>query len=235
MADAAALIARNLAAVRGRMACAAARSGRSPGEVRLVAVTKYVGAAEIRMLIAAGCDLLGESRPQQLWQKAVELADLPVRWHLVGHLQRNKAARTVPLVEMIESADSLRLIEALDGAAAAIGRRVPVLLEVNVAGEAAKTGLRPDEVEPLLARLPAFGHVEVRGLMGMAALEGGPDEARRDFAALRGLRDRLRGACPEGVRLDELSMGMSGDFEAAIEEGATIVRVGSALFEGIAL
>lgn len=234
MSDFESRIGENLASVRARMADAAARSGRTARDVRLVAVTKYVTSGQVRALAAAGCDLLGESRPQELWRKAADLADLPVRWHLVGHLQRNKAARTVPLVEMIESVDSLRLVEALDRAGAALGRSVPVLLEVNVSGETAKTGLRPEEVGPLLDQMPRFARVEVRGLMGMAALEGGPDEARRAFAALRGLRDRLRAAAPGCVSLGELSMGMSGDFEEAIEEGATIVRVGSALFEGIA-
>ena len=110
---------------------------------------------------------------------------------------------------------------------------IPVLLEVNISGEEAKTGLPADRIEPLLAELPKYANVSVRGLMCMAGLEGGPDEARRDFAALRNLRDRLQAVCPPGVALDELSMGMSADFEAAIEEGATIVRIGSALFEGV--
>jgi len=233
MADIAARIAENVAHIRGRIADAAARSGRAASDITLVAVTKYVSAAEVRALVAAGCRELGESRPQQLWEKAAELADLPIQWHLIGHLQRNKVRRTLPLVAMIHSVDSPRLLAAIDADAGESPRPFPVLLEVNTSGETAKHGLQPGEVEPLLTELPRYRHVAVRGLMCMASLEGGPDAARRDFAALRQLRDRLRGRCPPGVALDELSMGMSGDFEIAIEEGATIVRVGSALFEAV--
>ena len=226
------LIAENVAEIRARIARAAERSGRTPDRIALVAVTKYVLAELIRPVAAAGCCELGESRPQQLWEKAELLADLPVRWHLIGHLQRNKVRRTLPLTVLIHSVDSRRLLAAIDQEAGDAGP-VRVLLEVNVSGESAKFGFQPDEIEPLLAELPNFANVSVRGLMCMAGLEGRPDDARREFAALRQLRDRLRPSCPKGVVLDELSMGMSGDFEAAIEEGATIVRVGSALFKGI--
>jgi len=231
MVDLAERIHRNLAEVRDRIAQAARRSGRAPDSIRLVAVTKFVGEAEIRALVEAGCTTLGESRPQQLWEKAAPLAELPIHWHLIGHLQRNKAKRTVPLVEMIQSVDSLDLAVALDRHADEAGRRVPVLLEVNVSGEPAKHGFAPDEVASHLPSLARLTHLDIRGLMCMASLEGGLDAARRDFAALRDLRDRLQGDCPETIRLDELSMGMSGDFEVAIEEGATMVRIGSALFE----
>jgi hypothetical protein len=222
-----------VAQIRGRIADAAARSGRAASDVTLVAVTKYVSAADVRAVVAAGCRELGESRPQQLWEKAAELADLSIQWHLIGHLQRNKVRRTLPLVAMIHSVDSPRLLAAIDAECGGTGKFSGVLLEVNTSGETAKHGLQPGEVEPLLTELPRYRHVAVRGLMCMASLEGGPDAARRDFAALRQLRDRLRGRCPPGVALDELSMGMSGDFETAIAEGATIVRVGSALFEAV--
>jgi len=225
-------IAANLADVQSRIAEAAARSGRRPDEVRLVAVTKYVEPETVRHLVAAGCTLLGESRPQHLWRKAETLADLPITWHLIGHLQRNKVRRTLPLVAMIESADSPRLVAAVDAAAAELDRRAPLLLEVNVSGEEAKHGFRPGGVRPFLDELAGYRHVAIRGLMCMARWGGGPDAARRDFAALRELRDRLRPHCPDGIVLDELSMGMSGDFEEAVEEGATIVRIGSALYEG---
>ena len=225
-------IADNLTAVRERIAAAAARSGRAAEAVRLVAVTKYVGLDEIHALLDAGCLDLGESRPQQLQQRAAELAGRPVRWHLIGHLQRNKARKTIGLTTLIHSVDNLRLAEAISSEAAAIGRPVEVLLEVNVSGEASKDGLSPDELTPLLPQLARLSGLRVRGLMCMAALDSGAEGARRDFARLRELRDRLRGDCPPDIVLDELSMGMSGDFEAAIEEGATIVRVGSALFEG---
>ena len=224
-------IAANVATICGRIAEAARRSGRSADAVKLIAVTKYAGPDEIRALVAAGCTELGESRPQQLWERAAALGDLPVRWHMIGHLQRTKVERTLPLVTMVHSVDSVRLAEAIDGAAAALARRLPVLLEVNVSGEAAKHGFAFTEVEPLLPALLKLKNIEIRGLMCIAGLEGGDAAARRDFAALRTLRDRLQAICPAGMHLDELSMGMSGDFEIAIEEGATMVRVGSALFE----
>lgn len=231
MSEHSARIADNVAQVRGRIADAAIRSGRTANQVTLVAVTKYVLADAVRPLVAAGCLDLGESRPQQLWDKAAALADLPVRWHLIGHLQRNKVRRTLPLVSMAHSIDSPRLLAAIDEEAT---RPIPVLLEVNVSGESAKHGFAPEQVEPFLAELASYRNIAVRGLMCMAGLEGGPDDARREFAALRQLRDRLRPHCPPNVTLDELSMGMSGDYEIAIEEGATLVRVGSALFEGVA-
>lgn len=230
MSDLSAKIAENVAVVRGRIADAALRSGRTPDSVRLVAVTKYVSADVVRPLVAAGCTDLGESRPQKLWEKAEALVDLPVRWHMIGHLQTNKVRRTAPLLAMIHSIDSQRLLEAVDEAS---DRPLPVLLEVNTSGEAAKDGLTPAMVEPFLEQASRCRNVAIRGLMCMAGLEGDLDAARRDFAALRELRDRLRRNCPAGVELDELSMGMSGDYEIAIEEGATIVRVGSALFEGV--
>jgi pyridoxal phosphate enzyme (YggS family) len=233
MPDAARRIRENVAAIRARIAAAAGRSGRAAEAVTLVAVTKFVGEPEIRALVAAGCTILGESRPQHLWDKAPRLAGLPIRWHLIGHLQRNKVRRTLPLVEMIESVDSLELVVAMDRHAAEIGRRVPILLEVNVAGEPAKHGFDAPSIARQLPDLGKLAHIDVRGLMCMASLEGGPDVARRDFARLRELRDGLRPQCPDSVRLEELSMGMSGDFEVAIEEGATIVRIGSALFEGV--
>jgi PLP dependent protein len=236
MTNAAARIAENVAAVRGQIAAAAQRSGRPADAVKLVAVTKYVSADVVRPLVEAGCLDLGESRPQQLWDKAAQLSDLPIRWHLIGHLQRNKLRRTLPLATLIHSVDSPRLLAAIDEEmqappAPSDAAPIPVLLEVHISSEAAKQGFTPAEVEPFLAEAVAYRHVSIRGLMGMASLEGGPDAARREFAALREFRDRLKPNCPPGVTLDELSMGMSGDFQIAIEQGATLVRVGSALFE----
>jgi hypothetical protein len=154
----------------------------------------------------------------------------PRRWHLVGHLQRNKVRRTLPLVTMIHSVDSERLLAAIHEARTEAADNLPaadVLLEVNTSRESAKHGLSPDAVDPLLATAPQYPGVSIRGLMTMAALEGGPDVAARNFAMLRELRERLKRNAPDGVTLNELSMGMSGDFEVAIREGATIVRVGS--------
>ncbi len=226
-------IAESLARIRHRIAEAAKSSGRLPEEVTLVAVTKYVGQAEIRGLVEAGCLLVGESRPQQLWDRAAALENLPIHWHLIGHLQRNKVRRTLPLVEMIQSADSPRLVTAIDQAAAELDCTMPILLEVNVSGEQSKHGFAPDQVEQYLDELAGVRHVEVRGLMCMASLEGGLDSAQRDFASLREVRDRMQANCPPEIHLEELSMGMSGDYEVAIREGATIVRIGSALFEGL--
>jgi hypothetical protein len=227
------IIAENLARVRDAIAAAAREAGRAADEVTLVGVTKYVDAATTRAAVEAGLVALGESRPQQLWDKAEALRDRPIQWHQIGHIQRNKVRRTVPLVAMIQSLDSPRLAAVLDAEAAKLDRTLPVLIEVNISGDASKHGFMPEDVEPLLGDLAAHRHLAIRGLMAMAALEGGPGRARRDFARLRELRDRLRPNCPDGASLDELSMGMSGDFREAILEGATIVRVGSALFEGV--
>jgi PLP dependent protein len=237
-------IAENLHRVRERIARAAESAGRKPEEVMLVGVTKYVGAQQAAELAAAGCADLGESRPQEMWAKAATLASEPalaggklsatMRWHLVGHLQRNKVQRTLPLVSLIHSVDSERLLAEINEARKAQDdSRGPldVLLEVNTSGEAAKHGLAPDEVEPLIAAAIKFPHVAIRGLMTMAALEGGELVAVRNFAMLHELRDRLSPGAPDCVQLDELSMGMSGDFETAIREGATIVRIGSLLWQ----
>ena len=232
MSQLVARIAENLAHLRERIAEAAATSGRPADAITVVAVTKYVAEQEIRALVEAGCTLLGENRPQQLREKAHAVKDLPVRWHMIGHLQRNKVRRTLGLVEMVQSADSPRLVTAIDRVAAELSRPMPILLEVNVSGDAAKHGFEPEAIEPYLEDLADCEWVEVRGLMCMAGLEGGPEAARGDFARLRQLRERLARNCPKGVSLNELSMGMSGDFEAAVTEGATIVRIGSALFEG---
>jgi PLP dependent protein len=223
----------NLARVRDNIAAAAARAGRQAESVMVVGVTKYVEPFVARLLVEAGLDTLGESRPQQLWQKAEALGDLQVNWHLIGHLQRNKVKRTLPLVACIHSVDSLRLLQEISREAAVIQRTADVLLEVNISGDASKTGLQPEKIEPLFPEIVKLPPVRVLGLMTMAGLEGGTDRARRDFAALRELSERLKPNCPSNVQMSELSMGMSGDYEVAIEEGATMVRVGSALFEGI--
>ncbi len=225
---------RNLARVREHMAAAAARSGRLPDSVTLVAVTKYVSPEVARLLPQAGVLDLGESRPQDLWLKASALQDQAVRWHLVGHLQRNKVVRTLPLVHLIHSADSTRLLAAIDAAAAARQRIADVLLEVNVSGQPQKHGFAPDALADALHQAARCCWVRVRGLMAMAGTPGDLAAARREFASLRELRNRLQQLQSSRVKLDELSMGMSGDFEVAIEEGATMVRIGSALFEGIA-
>jgi pyridoxal phosphate enzyme (YggS family) len=230
----------NLAAVRARIADACGRAGRPVAEVRLVGVTKYVSADLAALLVRAGCRDLGESRPQSLWDKAAALAAWeasaePPRWHLIGHLQRNKLRRTLPWLSLLHSLDSVRLLEAIQAEAALAGKPCDVLVEVNLTNDPGRTGLPEAEVPAILEAATAMDHVRVRGLMGMASqpdsVESGA--ARREFARLRELRDALRRGLPPGA-LAELSMGMSGDFEEAILEGATLVRVGSALWEGLA-
>jgi pyridoxal phosphate enzyme (YggS family) len=227
------LIADNVARIRERIAAAALKAGREIDSVRLVAVSKYVDATTAAMLLAAGCKDLGESRPQELWAKAADPRLAGAHWHLIGRLQRNKVARTVPLCDLIHSVDSERLLAAIQGAAVGAPTPAPILLEVNCSGEAAKQGFEPDDVRRMLPTLVNYPAVAVSGLMTMAPLEGGERAARAAFTKLRELRDELTQNARPGVTLDELSMGMSNDFEAAIAEGATIVRVGSALFEGV--
>lgn len=223
----------NLARVRDRINEAAQRAGRDPSEVRLVGVSKYVSAEASAALVRAGCADLGESRPQQLWDKAASTAfeGVDVRWHMIGHLQRNKVARTVATAELIHSVDSPRLLQAINEAAREAGKRQRVLLEVNCSGEVEKHGLTGDALRELASTLSDYPSIYVCGLMTMAAGDGNLATAAANFSMLRQLRDELTAG---GVLLPELSMGMSGDFEVAIAEGATVVRVGSALWEGIA-
>jgi hypothetical protein len=220
-------------AVRERIASACRRAGRSAGDVTLVAVTKAVSAELAGALHSLGQVDLGENRPQELWRKAAALPTA-VRWHLIGHLQRNKIDRTLPLVQLIHSVDSVRLLQALDEEAVRQERDVTVLLEVNAGAEASKQGFAAGEVPGLKAIIQPLRRVRVAGLMTMAALEDDPERCRPTFARLRELRDRLARELSPPHRLEHLSMGMSNDFEIAIEEGATLVRLGSVLFEGMA-
>ncbi len=226
------ILAQRLAAVESRIDAACRRAGRPRAEVTLVAVTKTVSPAVAAVLPGLGVIDLGESRPQELWNKAAELPDT-VRWHLVGHLQRNKIERTLGLVHLIHSVDSVRLLEALEQEATKQGRTVPVLLEVNLSQEPSKHGFAEKDVPGLASRITELKQVEVRGLMTMAAWEAEPERCRPTFAALRALRERLQTSLGPSYRLDELSMGMTNDFEVAIEEGATLVRIGTALFEDV--
>lgn len=233
-ADACRQIADNWHRVVDEVSEAVAAAGRSRESIRIVGVSKYADATKTAALVAAGCSELGESRPQSLWSKAEAIGDPAVRWHMVGHLQRNKVRRTVPLVSLIHSIDSVRLAEAIDAEAGAIGGPVRGLLEVNISGDAAKHGLAADAVPAAVEAMSRLRHLRVVGLMGMAARGSDAAAARRTFESLRSLRDRfVERGIPEGVAMDELSMGMSGDFSEAIAAGATIVRIGSRLFEGV--
>ncbi|MGB6041860.1 MAG: YggS family pyridoxal phosphate-dependent enzyme [Pirellulales bacterium] len=233
MADPFEIISQNLTEVRQRITDAASRSGRDPKDVRLIAVTKYVPAEIARLLVRARATELAESRPQELWPKAELLQDAGVTWHLVGHLQRNKVRRTVQVASWIHSVDSEKLLQAIAEEATTAGRFVEVLLEVNVSGDEAKHGFRPEDLASALSRIPSSTAVAIRGFMTMARRQGGQEVARRDFAKLRQLRDELAVDAAEHISLDELSMGMSGDYEQAIAEGATMVRVGRALYKGL--
>lgn len=220
----------NLARVQARIAAACRRVGRDPADVELVAVTKSAPLDWIRHLPELGVRKLGENRPQQLVERAAQVSG--VEWHLVGHLQRNKVRSVLPHTALIHSVDSLRLLQRISDVAGELQQTVRVLLQVNVSGEASKQGLAPEE---LLQAWPAFDavpHVEIAGLMAMAPLADDPEAARPTFRGLRELRDRLV-RLPGEPRLPTLSMGMSHDMDVAVEEGATVVRIGSALFEGL--
>lgn len=220
----------NLADVHHRIKEAAARSGRTEDDVKLIAVTKYVDAATTAQLHAAGAKCLGENRPQMFEEKANELSHLDIEWHMIGNLQRNKVKRTLMHATLIHALDRDSLIDAVAKEAAAQDRTVRCLLEVNVSGESSKHGYSADEVGAAIERVITKPSIRLEGLMCMAGLAGDADDARREFALLREIRDSHANVRTDNVDLRELSMGMSGDFETAIEEGATIVRVGSALY-----
>lgn len=223
-------LAENLAGIRERIAAACLRSGRDPNDVTLIAVTKYTPLDRVRELVGLGHLTLGESRPQQLLERA-GLLPSGVEWHLIGHLQRNKVRSILPVMALIHSIDSLRLLKRIDQVAGELGLRPRVLLQVNVSGERTKDGFPMAELETRWSEVLGYRHVEVRGLMTMAPLTEDDTLIRPVFRGLRELRDRLNVMSPEPC-LRELSMGMSGDFDIAIEEGATLVRLGSLLFDG---
>lgn len=222
----------NWECVRSDVRNAAQAAGRDPDQIKIIGVTKYVDAETTRMLVDAGCSVLGENRPQVLWQKAEsdELADAPVQWHMIGHVQRNKLRRMLRHQATIHSVDSQRLLGAIGDEAVARDETIDVLLEVNISGEEAKTGMPESE---LLKCIESAESIPVNpiGLMAMAGWGTTGDEARGQFAKVRELRDQL--TAKTGLALSHLSMGMSGDFREAIAEGATMVRIGSRLFEGI--
>ncbi len=219
----------NLDSVRVAIAEAARRSGRDPGAITLVAVTKMQEPAIVRELFALGVSDLGENYPQALWGKASELDDLTIRWHLIGHLQGNKVARSVPLVRMIHSVDSLKLLRALD--AMNLADPPQICLQVNCSGEASKHGWSPSGLMDDAEAIAACRNVPIAGLMTIARLDSDASSARASFSQARELKRQL--AEETGLALPDLSMGMSNDFREAIEEGATIVRIGSTLFEGV--
>lgn len=215
-------------AVCDRIAAACGRSGRAASSVRLVAVTKYAPIEAVQELISLGHRDFGENRPQQLLERSAVLPD-DVTWHLIGPLQRNKARKVLPVATMIHSVESLRLLEALERLAEELSVRPRLLLEVNVSGEATKHGFSPAELRAAWSQITKLKRLDIAGLMTMAPDTDDPETVRPYFRLLRELRDELAAIGP--FSLPELSMGMSGDFEVAIEEGATLVRLGSVLFD----
>jgi len=226
-------IAENIQRVHEQIDEAVRRAGRSADSVTLMAVSKTFPAEAIHEAYAAGLRVFGENRVQEFGEKSAKVRGLPdARFHLIGHLQSNKANKAAELFHAVDSVDSLKLAERLNAAASALGKRLAVLLEVNVGGEAAKSGLAPDsaEMEGLLQAAPRLAQLEIHGLMTVPPFTENPEDARPYFRQLRELRDRLRTKNFPSVQLSELSMGMSHDFAVAIEEGSTCVRVGTAIF-----
>lgn len=216
--------------VERRIREAAVRAGRPPGAVRLVAATKTVPVARIREGLEAGLFMLGENRVQEALEKRAQLEGAPAEWHLIGQLQRRKVRSIVGLFALIHSVDSVELAREIDRRAGESGLVQPVLLEVNVGGEATKAGFAPDDVARQLPLLGALTHLRIRGLMTIPPPTPEAEQARPYFRGLRELAQRLAEQGVATVSMEELSMGMSHDFEVAIEEGATLVRVGTALF-----
>jgi PLP dependent protein len=226
-------ISENLAAISERINQAAGRAGRRPEEIVLMAVSKTQPGERIREAYSAGQRLFGENRVQEFSGKADELQDLKdAEWHMIGHLQTNKAAKTAELFQAVDSLDSVKLAEKLDAAARARGTKLDVLIEINVGGEAAKNGVAPNSsaLEELLNAAPRFEALAFRGLMTVPPFTDDPQGARAYFRGLRELRDAIAARKLPSIAMDGLSMGMSHDFEVAIEEGSTCVRVGTAIF-----
>ncbi len=219
--------AERLAEIRERVAGACLRGGRDPASVELVAVSKTFPAAAVRELVAAGQRVFGESRLQEAEPK---IADLPgnLCWHFIGHLQRNKVRKALPLFDVIHSVDSMRLARQIDEVSADLGLFPKVYLEVNLAAEESKHGFLPAELPQIAGEFTTLRRVEVLGLMAIPPIADDPCQARPWFVKLRELRDHL--AAESGMPLAGLSMGMSADYEVAVEEGSTVIRVGSALF-----
>jgi len=226
-------IAENIASIQERIAAAARRASRSPEEIALMAVTKTHPPERIREAHAAGLRLFGENRVQEFAGKAGALADLAgADWHMIGHLQTNKAGKAGELFSAVDSVDSLKLAEKLDASSRSLSKKLRVLIEINVGGEQAKSGVAPGsgELETLLLAAPRLEALEFCGLMTIPPFTDNPEDARPFFRKLRELREAIAARKLPNIRMNVLSMGMSHDFEVAIEEGSTCVRVGTAIF-----
>ena len=220
----------NLRMVLDSIERAAQRAGRSRSVVKLVAVSKTIGEEPIRQAVAAGAIALGENKVQEASSKRPLLAELPVEWHLIGLLQKNKANRAAEIFDWIESLDDFDLASRLDRACERLNKVMPVLIQVNVGQEASKSGLAEEEVVDFAGRISAFKHLEVRGLMAIPPYSEDAEESRPHFIRLREIAERIESQRLTGISMKELSMGMSHDFPVAIAEGATLVRVGTAIF-----
>jgi pyridoxal phosphate enzyme (YggS family) len=223
-------IAENVARVKARMEQAARRAGRDPSEVRLVAASKMVDSARIRAAIASGVEILGENYLQEARQKIGQLGAHAAEWHCIGALQRNKVRYIFDLFSMVHAVDRLELAEEINRRGERLDRHMAVLLEVNLGGELTKSGFTPQALMEQVEKLAPMSHLQVRGLMTIPPPAPSPEAARPFFQELRELRERLTQRGIEGLALHELSMGMTADFEVAIEEGATLVRIGTAIF-----
>lgn len=222
---------RNLAAVRTRIEAACRRCDRDPATVRLLPVSKTKPEASLRLAYAAGCRLLGENKVQEAHRKYEAMQDLhDLQWSVIGHLQTNKAKLVARFATEFQALDSLRVAQALDRRLQIEGRSLDVFVQVNTSGEASKYGVAPENALAFMQALPAFSALRVRGLMTLAVFSSEAERVRQCFVLLRMLRDQLQQSTHPCIGLQELSMGMSGDFEIAIEEGATVVRVGQAIF-----
>jgi PLP dependent protein len=242
-------LAEKLDEIRERIAAAAAKVKRDPSEVTLVAVTKTAAPEQIREVLQLGVVDLGESRVQVLTQRAAQLNEFfqrrtmmgdaaqqqKIRWHMIGHLQRNKVKPVLPLLQMVHSVDSLRLAEELDAQAAKLGRRIPVLLQVNTSDESTKFGVAVGAAVHLAEQIDSMPNLQMTGLMTMAPLDASEEKLHHTFARAKEIFDEMKWHKIGGTALKHLSMGMSHDFEAAIEEGSTMVRIGTALFGGKAV
>jgi len=219
----------NILNIRERIAAAATRAGRDPGTIQLMAVSKTVEPDRIRQALDAGITLLGENYVQEAREK-IPAVGRPAEWHMIGHLQTNKVKYVVHLFDWIHSVDRLELARELDKRAGQNNRRLNVLIEVNVSGEASKNGAVPRQVLELVRQISVLPNLSVRGLMTMPPYSDDPENSRPYFIALRRLHDDIVSAALPGISMTEISMGMTDDFEVAIEEGATIIRVGRAIF-----
>jgi PLP dependent protein len=219
----------NILAIRLKMAAAAEKAGRDPAEIKLMAVSKTVDDQRILAAIEAGVDMVGENYVQEAKRK-IESMGHGIEWHFIGHLQTNKAKYAVKLFDMIHSVDRMDLAQELDKRSASFGKTSRILIEVNVSGEASKSGVPINEATSLVTAVSQLNHLSIQGLMTMPPWFDNPEDARPYFVALRELKERIVLANIDRVQMKDLSMGMSGDYQVAIEEGSTIVRIGTAIF-----